>query len=215
MTQQNCTDDDFKIPKCLEYLGKTKFNFSNMNPNPRPSWDQYFMIIAKIVALRSTCNSRPGGAVIVSTDNRILATGYTASVAGVFQCSDKGPDYCYRRESGAGDIDKYNNCKSLHAEQNALIYAAKYGVSINGSRMYCTLQPCYICLKLIAGAGITKVFFELLYESSNKKRDNDWKRAFDELGIVCRQIEVSEYNSELAINFIQNPTSYRRLKPTK
>ena len=162
-------------------MPNTLQNDSKMNkPSLRPSWHQYFMIIAKITALRSTCNSRPGGAIIVSTDNRILAGGYTASVAATFQCTDKGPDYCFRRESGASDVDKYNNCKSIHAEQNAIIHAAKHGVSIDGSRIYCTLQPCYICLKLIAGAGITNVFFELLYESSNKERDDSWKDAFED-----------------------------------
>lgn len=181
----------------------------------RPSWDQYFMIIAKVVALRSTCNSRPGGAIIVSPDNRILATGYTASVAGSFQCCDKGPDYCYRRSRNVKDSEKYNVCKSLHAEQNALLYAARYGVSVIGSRMYCTLQPCYICLKLIAGAGLSSVFFELLYESSNKERDDNWKEAFDELGVICKQVSIEQHNILKTAEFIQFPTSYRRLLSTE
>lgn len=180
----------------------------------RPSWEQYFMIIAKIIALRSTCNSRPGGAIVVR-DNRILATGYTGSVHGAFQCSDKGPYYCFRRDSGASDIDKYNICKSIHAEQNTIAYAAKFGVSLNGGIMYCTLQPCYICLKSIAASGIKEVNFELLYESNDKKRDDSWKNAFKEFKIECKQIEISDFNIQLAIEFIQNPTSYRRLKPTK
>ena len=186
------------------------FGFSDT----RPSWEQYFMIIAKIVALRSTCNSRPGGAVVVR-NNRILATGYTGSVSGTFQCSDNGPNYCFRRDSGASDIDKYNTCKSIHAEQNAIAYAAKFGVSLSGGIMYCTLQPCYICLKSIAASGIKKVYFELLYRSSNEIRDDSWKNAFQELGIACRQIEISDFNAQLAIEFIQNPTSHRRLKPTE
>lgn len=182
-------------------------------PITRPSWEQYFMVIAKIIALRSTCNSRPGGAIVVR-DNRILATGYTGSVSGAFQCSDKGTDYCFRRDSGAPDIDKYNICKSIHAEQNAIAHAAKFGVSLNNGIMYCTLQPCYICLKSIAALGIKKVNFELFYESSNKKRDESWKDAFKEFGIECRQIIVSPENISKAIEFLRIPISYRRLKPT-
>lgn len=180
----------------------------------RPSWEQYFMIIAKIIALRSTCNSRPGGAIVVR-DNRILATGYTGSVSGAFQCSDKGLDYCFRRDSGVSDIDKYNTCKSIHAEQNAIAYAAKFGVSLNGGVMYCTLQPCYICLKSIAASGINEVNFELLYESGNKKRDESWKYAFEEFEIECKQIKINDFDAQLAIEFINKPTSYRRLKPTE
>ena len=183
-----------------------------MNNYQRPDWNQYFMIMAKMIALRSTCNSRPGGAVIVSPDNRILATGYTASVAGSFQCSDKGPNYCFRREKNVRDSEKYNICPSIHAEQNAIIYAAKHGVPVNGSKMYCTLQPCYICLKLIAGAGITQVYFELFYESINGERDNDWKKAFDEYGIECNRIKLTRENIRLAINFVKSFTSSRRLK---
>lgn len=195
----------FHTPKKID---KSLFNL-------RPSWDQYFMLIAKITALRSTCNSRPGGAVIVSTDNRILSTGYTASVAGAFQCIDKGPGYCYRRNMNVKDLEKYNSCKSIHAEQNAILYAAKYGIPINGSKMYCTLEPCYICLKLIAGAGLTHVYFELLYESSNKKRDDSWKKAFDEFGIICEQIKIEPYNVLKATEFIKLPTSYRRFTSTE
>lgn len=180
----------------------------------RPDWVQYFMLIAKIVALRSTCNSRPGGAVIVR-NNRILATGYTGSVSKTFQCSDKGPNYCYRRESGAPDVDKYNTCKSIYAEQNAILYAAKFGMSVHDATLFCTLQPCYICLKMIAGSGIRQVYFELFYESLDHKRDESWRNAFDEFKIRCEHVELLQSNVNLARQAIQNPTSFRRLLPTK
>ena len=179
----------------------------------RPEWNQYFMMIAKIVAMRSTCNSRPGGAVIVSSDNRILSTGYNASVAGAFQCSDKGPNYCFRRDKKIKDEEKYNVCKALHAEQNAILYAAKYGVSLINSKIYCTLQPCYICTKLIAGVGIKTVYFELLYESKDRIRDNRWRRSLDEYGIVYKQVKVEKHNISRALEFLSFPTSYRRLEP--
>jgi len=199
------------VKKSLEEIKEITDENESNHGELRPSWDQYFMIIAKVVALRSTCNSRPGGAIIVSPDNRILATGYSASVAGTFQCIDKGSDYCFRRDHEIMDGDKYNFCKSIHAEQNAIIHAAKHGVSINGSRMYCTLEPCYICLKLIAGSGITSVYFEHIYESSNGRRDEYWKSAFKEFNIYCKQMSVNFENIRKAGEFLEFPTSYRRL----
>lgn len=180
----------------------------------RINWQQYFMLIAKIISLRSTCNSRPGGAIIVR-DNRILATGFTGTVAGTPQCSDKGKNFCYRRSVNAPDVDKYNTCPSIHAEANAINYAAKYGISIDESIMYCTLQPCYICLKQIASAGIEKVYFELAYESKDKKRDTVWKNAFSEFGIPCEQLSLNSDTIRQGIAVIINVTSTRRLMATK
>ena len=93
----------------------------------RPDWHEYFMLIAKIVALRSGCNSRPTGAVIVK-DKRILATGYNGPMPGAWHCTDKGSTYCFRREKGIPDIDKYNFCRASHAEANAIAQAARFGI---------------------------------------------------------------------------------------
>jgi len=172
------------------------------------------MVIAKLISLRSTCNSRSSGSIIVK-DNRILATGFTGTVVGTFQCSDKGSEFCFRRSKKALDIDKYNTCLSIHAEANAINYAAKYGISIKDSIMYCTLQPCFVCLKQIAGSGIKKVYFELLYESKNKDRDNSWMSAFTDFGIDCGLLQLNDKTIQESIKCVSTITSERRLVATE
>ncbi|WP_038041945.1 deoxycytidylate deaminase [Thermodesulfobacterium hveragerdense] len=181
----------------------------------RPSWHEYFMVIAKMVALRSGCNSRPTGAVIVK-DKRILATGYNGPMPGAWHCTDKGPTYCFRREKGIPDIDKYNFCRATHAEANAIAQAARFGISVEGASLYCTLAPCYVCLKLIASAGIKEVYYEYDYESRDFERDLFWKEAIKEAGIkVFKQVIVSEETIKALSTILPYPTSQRRLQPTE
>ncbi len=180
----------------------------------RPDWHEYFMLLAKIVALRSGCNSRPTGAVIVK-NKRILATGYNGPMPGAWHCTDKGANYCFRREKGISDIDKYNFCRSTHAEANAIAHAAKFGISVEGASIYCTLAPCYICLKLLASAGIKEIYYEYDYESRDFERDEFWKKAIEEAGIkVFKQIKVSEETFKKLLEIVSYPTSKRRLPPT-
>ena len=117
------------------------------------------MLIAKLVSTRSTCNSRPTGAVLVK-DRQILATGYNGSMPGAPHCSDQvmadGSPYCHRRALNIADVDKYNYCRASHAEANAIAQAARYGVAIKGATLYVTLQPCFVCLKLLATAQIKR-----------------------------------------------------------
>lgn len=117
----------------------------------RPSWDEYFMRIAHEVATRSTCPRLAVGAVIVK-DKRILTTGYNGSPAGMPHCEDVG---CLIRI-----VDGRESCqRTLHAEQNAIIQAAYHGVSVRGSSVYCTHQPCLLCVKMIMNAGIEEVYY--------------------------------------------------------
>lgn len=121
----------------------------------RPSWDEYFTRIAHEVATRSTCPRLAVGAVIVR-DKRILTTGYNGSPSGMPHCDDVG---CLIRI-----VDGRESCqRTLHAEQNAIIQAAYHGVSVRGSVLYCTHQPCLLCTKMIMNAGIEKVRYVIGY----------------------------------------------------
>ncbi len=181
----------------------------------RPPWPEYFMLLAKMVALRSGCNSRPSGAIIVK-DKRILATGYNGPMPGAWHCTDRGPGYCFRREKGVPDIDKYNFCRATHAEANAIAQAARFGISVEGAELYCTLAPCYVCLKLIASAGIRAVYYEYDYESRDFERDRFWREAIREAGLKeFRQVKVSEGTLKLLSEILPYPTSRRRLEPTE
>ncbi len=123
----------------------------------RASWDEYFMEIAEIVKTRSTCIRRQVGAVIVK-DNRIITTGYNGSPAGTYNCIDRG--ICKRIELNIPSGERHELCRALHAEQNAIIQAAKNGVSTEGGTIYVTVQPCVICAKMIINAGIKKIVYK-------------------------------------------------------
>ena len=126
----------------------------------RKSWDEYFMEVAEIVKTRSTCLRREVGAVIVK-DNRIITTGYNGSPSNTHHCSDIGT--CQRIELNIPSGQRHELCRALHAEQNAIIQAAKIGVSTEGAVMYITLQPCVICAKMLINAGITKIVYKGAY----------------------------------------------------
>jgi dCMP deaminase len=117
----------------------------------RPDWDEYFMGIVELVAKRSTCLRRSVGAALVR-DKRILATGYNGAPSGLHHCLDVG---CLRERLQIPSGERHELCRGLHAEQNAIIQAALHGVSVKGSTLYCTNQPCIICAKMIINAGIT------------------------------------------------------------
>lgn len=123
---------------------------------PRPSWDQYFIDITHLVATRSTCLRRQVGALLVK-DRNILATGYNGTPSGVSHCDEVG---CLRDRLKVPSGERHELCRGLHAEQNAIIQAARHGVNIDGSTLYCTTMPCIICTKMLINAGIRRVVFE-------------------------------------------------------
>jgi dCMP deaminase len=184
----------------------------------RPSWDEYFMLIAKLVSTRSTCNSRPTGAVLVK-DKQLLASGYNGSMPGAPHCRDEvmpdGSPYCHRRVLKIADVDKYNYCRASHAEANAIAQAARYGVAIKGASLYVTLQPCFVCVKLLATAQIERVYYELAYESQDSLRDAFWEVAVQEAGFQdFQQLTVSPEALAYILPSLEEATSRRRLPAT-
>jgi len=119
----------------------------------RPGWNEYFLETADLVASRSTCLRRQVGAVLVK-DKRIIATGYNCAPRKLKHCEDTG---CLRTEKDIPSGERYELCRGVHAEQNAIINAAYYGIPTQDSVMYCTNQPCIICARMIINAGIVKV----------------------------------------------------------
>lgn len=119
----------------------------------RPDWDEYFLQLADLVATRSTCLRRQVGAVLVKNE-RIISTGYNGAPRGLEHCLDIG---CLREEQGIPSGHRYELCRGVHAEQNALINAAYYGISTAEAVIYCTNQPCIICARMIINAGIIRI----------------------------------------------------------
>ena len=129
------------------------FSFMKKKINSRPSWDDYFLKVARLISSRSTCLRRQVGAIIV-IEKRILATGYNGTPQGLIHCEKIG---CRREDEGIPSGERQELCRGLHAEQNAIIQAALYGISIKGAFLYCTHQPCSICTKMIINSGIKRI----------------------------------------------------------
>ena len=120
----------------------------------RISKEDMYLNSAENFAYRSTCLKRKYGAVIVK-DNRIITTGYNGAPSGLRHCTDIGG--CERERLHIPSGQRHELCRALHAEQNAIIQAAKVGVSTEGATIYITLQPCVICAKMLVNAGITRI----------------------------------------------------------
>lgn len=119
----------------------------------RPSWDDYFLEVARLVAKRSTCLRRHVGAVAVR-DKRILASGYNGAPSGLAHCIDTG---CIREKMNIPSGERQELCRALHAEQNVIIQALLHRIDLNGSFIYVTNQPCVICSKMLISAGIKEI----------------------------------------------------------
>ena len=143
----------------------------------RPSNDEYFMNMAKLVATRSTCMRRQVGAVIVK-DKRVLSTGYNGSPKGTKHCEEKG---CIRVQLDVPSGTRHELCRGVHAEQNAVIQAAYFGVSVNESTIYTTTFPCSMCAKILINAGVREVVFMEGYP------DDLSKELLDETGLIVRK----------------------------
>ncbi|MDD2233388.1 MAG: dCMP deaminase family protein [Desulfitobacteriaceae bacterium] len=133
-----------------------------MDKSERPSWDSYFMQIAQLVAGRSTCLRRQVGAVIVK-DKQILSTGYNGSPSGLKHCVEVG---CLRQVLNILSGERTEICRAVHAEQNALLQAARHGVAIEGADLYTSVQPCVLCTKMIINTGIKRVVYASPYPDS-------------------------------------------------
>ncbi|ACK65308.1 CMP/dCMP deaminase zinc-binding [Rippkaea orientalis PCC 8801] len=167
----------------------------------RPTWDEYFLMIAKLAATRSTCLAFPVGAVIVK-DRQVLATGYNGSPSGSVHCTAQG--FCYPELSSCAASSSLPS-RAVHAEANAIAQAAKHGISTEGAMIYVTLEPCISCLKLVISAGIKQVFYETSFNKGEKLLVRD---SFIKDGLVSlTQISLSETTAKRAALFLLHPTS--------
>jgi dCMP deaminase len=185
-------------------------NFYSLSPIPyplmydissRPTWDEYFMMLAKLTATRSTCLAFPVGSVIVK-DRQVLSTGYNGSPSGSVHCTTQG--FCYP-ELSACNASKTLPSRSVHAEANAIAQAAKHGISTNGASIYVTLEPCLSCLKIIISAGIREVFYETTFNSGDNLKVRDFLLQDSSIELV--KIQVSEATAQRSATFLLNPTS--------
>lgn len=156
----------------------------------RPSWDEYFIRIVNEVASRGTCDRGRTGCVI-TRNNRILCTGYVGAPAGLPHCDEAG-HLIHTVTNEDGSVSQH--CiRTAHAEQNALMQAAKNGVSVDGATMYMKMEPCFACAKMIINAGIKRVVCQKRYHRANLSREF-FKQAGVEL--VVLEDEVVKYDKQ-------------------
>ena len=125
-------------------------------------WDKRFMEVASLIATWASCYQpdRKIGAVIVK-NKRILTTGYNGAPAGIRTCVERGE--CMRKKQGIASGTRHELCYAIHAEQNAIIQAARYGINITGASIYVNTQPCVVCAKMLINAGIEEIVYQNPY----------------------------------------------------
>lgn len=134
----------------------------------RPSWDEYFMEIARAVAKRATCDRGRSGCVI-ARDKHILVTGYVGSPRGITHCDEVG--HLMKTITHEDGHQSQHCMRTTHAEQNAIVQAAKLGIAIDGGTLYCKMTPCPACAKMMINAGIRRVVCEKKYHAGCESED--------------------------------------------
>jgi len=147
----------------------------------RPDWDEYFMKIAQVAAMRSNCIKRKVGAVIVR-DKRIISTGYNGTPRGTRNCNEGG---CPRCNSLADSGTRLDECLCSHAEENAITQSAYHGTSVKDATIYTTFAPCLMCSKMIINSGIIEVVFNVNYPLNDMAF-----RLFEQAGVRVRQLKL-------------------------
>lgn len=153
----------------------------------RPDWDRYFLDLCEAVSKRATCNRGRCGCVIVK-DKRIMTTGYVGAPAGLPHCDEAGHDL--RKVTDFNDNSTQHCVRTLHAEQNAILQAARFGIPLEGSTLFCKMTPCRTCAMMIINAGIKRVVCEKRYHA-----DSDTIELFNQAGIKLeiKSQEIEKY----------------------
>lgn len=157
----------------------------------RPSWDEYFMEVARTIAKRATCDRGRSGCVI-QKDNQLLVTGYVGSPRGLPHCDEVGHQFKKMLHED-GSITQH--CvRTVHAEQNALCQAARRGIALDGATLYCRMTPCRTCAMLIVNCGISRVVCEFRYHAGAAESEEMFKA----VGIALEYVneEVLEYQGQ-------------------
>ena len=158
-----------------------------MTKNKRMSWDEYFLQLVELVGTRGTCDRGRSGCVIVK-DKRIIATGYVGSPVGTAHCDDVGHEMHTVTENGK---ESQHCVRTTHAEQNAIVNAARFGTALDGATLYCHMTPCYVCAKMIINAGIKRVVCAKDYHKGGRSKEI-FKEACVEYELSSEEVETYE-----------------------
>jgi dCMP deaminase len=156
--------------------------------NSRPTWDEYFLEMVDHVASRATCDRGRSGCVIVK-DRRVLATGYVGSPPRLEHCDDAG--HLMKKVIDEDGTTRNHCVRTVHAEQNAICQAARYGIAIENSTLYTKMEPCRVCAMLIISVGVTRVVCRRRYHAGGDTREM-FHKANVELAVLEDEIELYE-----------------------
>lgn len=156
----------------------------------RPSWDEYFIKLVDEVAKRATCDRGMSGCIIVK-DRRILCTGYVGSPPGFPHCSEEG--HLLKKVIDEDGTVRQHCMRTIHAEQNAICQAARYGIPLAGTTLYCTMEPCRVCTMLIISSGITKVVAKKMYHAAHETRELFTKAGIE---LIVLEDTTEEYGDQ-------------------
>ncbi len=173
--------NDGDLNKFHKAIDKT---LAEIKSRERPTWKEYFMKMAFLVAERSTCLRHHVGAIVVK-NRHVLTTGYNGAARKIQDCLRLG---CLRNQLQIPSGERHEICRAIHAEQNAIIQAGVHGVSIEGATLYCTHFPCIICAKMIVNAGIVKVVVAQGYPD----KFNLVMELFDNAGVEVEKVPIPE-----------------------
>lgn len=156
----------------------------------RPTWDEYFLGLIEEIGKRATCDRGKSGAVIVK-DRRILCTGYVGAAPGLPHCDEAG--HLMKKVVDEDGTIRQHCVRTIHAEQNAILQAAKYGIPIKGATVYCSMEPCRVCAMMIIGVGIKRVVCQKKYHAAQET-----KEMFEKAGVVLEVMDnkVEEYENQ-------------------
>lgn len=156
----------------------------------RPSWDQYFIELAHAASKRATCDRGRSGCVIVR-DKQALVTGYVGSPKGLPHCDDVG--HLFKKVTHEDGTETQHCMRTVHAEQNAICQAARLGISLNNSTLYCRMTPCRTCAMLIINCGIIRVVCEFRYHAGNES-----EQMFRDAGVTLEYLndDILKYDKQ-------------------
>ncbi len=171
--------------------------------NIRPDWDQYYMRIAMAVRSRADCVGNRVGAVLV-LDDRIISTGYNGTPANMANCTDGGCERCRNREKYQSGKD-YDLCICVHAEQNAVLSAARFGIATEGAILYCTMRPCFGCTKELLQAQIHSVFYIHDWIYPDPDMQQTYAALKEQFPDRVAQVDIEDSEAEWAVTRLRKP----------
>lgn len=156
----------------------------------RPDWDNYYLTMLEHISSRATCSRGRCGCAITK-DNRLLASGYVGAPPGLPHCDEE--DHLIKKVIDENEQIKHHCTRTVHAEQNAICQAAKFGIALDGATLYSTMEPCRVCAMLIISVGIKRVVCLKRYQAGEETREL-FKKA--EIELQVRSEELIEYERD-------------------